>query len=124
MADRPTHFEVPVDDPDRAEKFYADAFGWTFNRFPGAPRYYGLATTGEESVPGINGALYERGDMNETTLTMSVESIEDAQAKILAAGGTLVSAKAPVPGVGWFAQYKDTEGNTIGTFVSDESAQM
>jgi predicted enzyme related to lactoylglutathione lyase len=124
LADRPTHFEVPVDDPDRAEKFYTDAFGWTFNRFPGAPQYYGLATTGEDSQLGINGALYQRGEMNETTLTMSVESIEDAEAKILAAGGTLVTPKAAVPGVGWFAQYKDTEGNTIGTFVSDESATM
>ena len=25
---RPTHFEIPVDDPDRAEKFYADVFGF------------------------------------------------------------------------------------------------
>jgi len=124
VADRPTHFEVPVDDPDRAEKFYADAFGWSFNRFEGAPQYYGLATTGEDSQPGINGALYQRGDMNETTLTMSVDSIEDAEAKIVAAGGTVITSKAPVPGVGWFAQYKDTEGNTIGTFVADPSATM
>ena len=39
MGNRPTHFEIPVDDPDRAERFYSEAFGWTFNRFPGAPSY-------------------------------------------------------------------------------------
>lgn len=123
MGDRPTHFEIPVDDPDRAERFYADAFGWSFNRFPGAPSYYGLAATGD-SVPGIDGALYQRGEQNETMLTMSVESIEEAGDRILAAGGQIVSPKAPVPGVGWFAQFKDTEGNTIGIFLSDESASM
>src|SRR5438067_1624089 len=37
MPDRPTHFEIPVDDPDRAEKFYAEVFGWKFDRYPGAP---------------------------------------------------------------------------------------
>jgi predicted enzyme related to lactoylglutathione lyase len=124
MSDRPSHFEIPVDDPDRAEKFYTDAFGWSFNRFPGAPSYYGLATTGDDSVVGINGALYQRDQMTETMLTMSVDSIEDAEAKILAAGGTQVTPKSPIPGMGYFAQYKDTEGNTIGTFVNDTSAQM
>ena len=43
---RPTHFEMPVDDPDRAERFYADVFGWNFQRYEGAPQYYGMASTG------------------------------------------------------------------------------
>ena len=51
---RPTHFEIPVDDSDRAEKFYADVFGWNFQRFAGAPQYYGLAATG--AGVGIDGA--------------------------------------------------------------------
>lgn len=55
MTSRPTHFEIPVDYPERAEKFYASVFGWTFQRYPGAPQYYGMATTGD-SEPGINGA--------------------------------------------------------------------
>jgi predicted enzyme related to lactoylglutathione lyase len=122
MGNRPTHFEIPVDDPDRAEKFYSDAFGWTFNRFPGAPSYYGLASTGDESERGIDGALYARGEQTQTMLTMSVDSIEEASDKVVAAGGELVTPKAPVPGVGYFAQFKDTEGNVVGIFVSDESA--
>jgi hypothetical protein len=121
MADRPTHFEVPVDDPDRAEKFYAEVFGWTFDRYPGAPDYYGMATTGE-SNPGINGALFQRTEGSGITLTMSVDSIEDAEAKITAAGGTVVQSKAPIPSMGWFATYKDTEGNTFGLFTQDENA--
>lgn len=123
MADRPTHFEMPVDDADRAEKFYAAVFGWTFARYPGSPEYYGMATTGD-SNPGINGALYQRGDRSETVLTMSVDSIEDTTKLILAEGGQVIQDKAPIPGMGYFATYRDTEGNQIGVFKNDESATM
>ena len=119
---RPTHFEIPVDDPDRAERFYGDVFGWTFQRFPGAPDYYGLATTGEGR--GIDGALMKRNPGTTTTLTMDVASIEDALAKITASGGSVVQGKAPIPGVGWFANCRDTEGNTFGVFVNDPTATM
>ncbi len=61
MGNRPTHFEIPVDDPDRAEKFYSAVFGWSFNRFPDAPMYYGLAATGDTN-PGIDGALFQRSE--------------------------------------------------------------
>ena len=92
MGNRPTHFEIPVDDPDRAEKFYSSAFGWTVQRYPGAPTYYGLAGTGD-TQPGIDGALMQRGeDSPGTRITMSVESIEDASAKIEAAGGKILQA--------------------------------
>src|SRR5437899_7607992 len=121
MPDRPTHFEVPVDDPDRAEKFYADVFGWTFDRYPGAPNYYGMATTGD-SNPGVNGALFQRTEGSGVTLTMSVDSIEDAEAKITAAGGTVVQAKQPIPGMGGLATYKGTGCDTFGTLRLDEKA--
>ena len=121
MPDRPTHFEIPVDDPDRAEKFYSEVFGWTFDRYPGAPNYYGMATTGD-SNPGVNGALFQRTEGSGVALTMSVDSIEDAEAKITAAGGTVVQSKMAIPSMGWFATYKDTEGNTFGTFTQDENA--
>ena len=50
MQSRPNHFEIPVDNPDRAEKFYTEVLGWAFQRYDGAPSYYGLATTGEGGV--------------------------------------------------------------------------
>ena len=118
---RPSHFEIPVDDPDRAEAFYRDVFGWTFQRFDSAPQYYGMATTGDEN-PGINGALFQRGPDASVTLTMSVDSIEDAIAAVTAHGGKVLQDKTPVPGMGWFATCVDTEGNKVGVFVNDSSA--
>jgi predicted enzyme related to lactoylglutathione lyase len=119
---RPTHFEIPVDDPDRAEKFYAEIFGWKFQRYDGAPRYYGLATTGENDKPGINGALFQRGSNDETTLTMETDSIEDAVASVVANGGKVVQGKTPIPTMGWFATCEDTEGNKFGLFTNDSNA--
>ena len=121
---RPTHFEIPVDDPDRAETFYGAVFGWTFQRYEGAPQYYGLATTGESDKPGINGALFQRGNNRETTLTMEADSIEAATDTVIAAGGKVVQGKTPIPGMGWFATCVDTEGNTFGLFTNDPSATM
>jgi uncharacterized protein len=121
MPSRPTHFEIPVDDPDRAEKFYAAVFGWSFQRYPGAPDYYGMATTGD-SEPGINGALFQRTTGRETTLTMSVDSIEEALGKIQSEGGKVVQEKTPIPGMGWFATCEDTEGNKFGLYTDDPNA--
>jgi predicted enzyme related to lactoylglutathione lyase len=121
MPSRPNHFEIPVDDPDRAERFYGSVFGWTFQRYPGAPQYYGMATTGD-TEPGINGALFQRADDSETTLTMSVDSIEDAIARVEAEGGRVVQGKTPVPSMGWFATCEDTEGNKFGLFTNDPDA--
>ena len=121
MASRPTHFEIPVDDPDRAEQFYSSVFGWSFQRYPGAPQYYGMATTGE-AEPGIDGALFQRTEGSVTTLTMSVDSIEKAIDSIVGAGGKVLQDKTAIPGMGWFANCEDTEGNKIGLFTNDPNA--
>ena len=118
---RPVHFEIPVDDPDRAEDFYRHVFDWQFNRFDGAPSYYGLATTGEGEA-GINGALYRREPDSVVVLTMGVPSIEDAIAKVEEKGGKVVEPKTAIPGMGWYANITDSEGNRIGLFTNDESA--
>ena len=119
---RPTHFEIPVDDPDRAEKFYAEVFGWSFARYDGAPQYYGMATTGDDKAPGINGALFQRGDVDETSLTMDVDSIDAATARVREQGGQVLKEKTAIPSMGWFATCKDTEGNTFGLFTNDPNA--
>jgi predicted enzyme related to lactoylglutathione lyase len=121
MPNRPGHFEIPVDDPDRAEQFYGSVFGWTFERFPGAPQYYGMATTGD-AAQGINGALFQRTEGSVTTLTMTVDSIEEATAAVVAAGGKVLQDKAAIPSMGWFATCEDTEGNKFGLYTDDPNA--
>ena len=53
---------------------------------------------------------------------VQVESVTDYAAKVTALGGTVIIPKSPVPGMGWFAHFEDTEGNIFALWESDESA--
>ncbi|GAC1332714.1 MAG: VOC family protein [Candidatus Dormibacteria bacterium] len=121
---RVTHFEMPVDDPDRAERFYADVFGWTVQRFEGAPSYYGMITTGDDGKPGINGGFFARSEGNATSVTLEVDDIEKTAAVVVAKGGKVLQGKTPIPGMGYFANCEDTEGNRFGLFTNDASASI
>ena len=118
---RVIHFEIPVDDADRAKSFYERAFGWRINRY-GGPVDYWLIESGDGNEPGIDGALTLRSSAEHTVNTISVPSFEEYLAKIEVAGGKAVSPKMTIPGVGYMAYCLDTEGNVFGIMESDESA--
>ena len=122
MPARVVHFELPADDPDRAAKFYADAFGWKVEKW-GGPTDYWLVTTGEAPEPGIDGGIGRRQDADDQiTNTIDVPDLDAAVAAVEAAGGRITRARGPVPGVGWLAYAVDTEGNPFGMMQADESA--
>jgi len=115
------HFEIPVDDPQRAVAFYRDAFGWEINSFGG--QQYWLVRAGEDDEPGANGALVSRGAVHQSpVLIAGVEDLDEFLAQVERCGGKTIQAKMPVPGVGWSAYILDPEGNTIGLFQADTSA--
>ena len=113
MTNRIVHFEIPVDDLQRARTFYVDMFGWDINKWNG-PIEYWSAKTGE-GAGGINGALLPRsGPVTTTVNTVSVENLDTALAKLVECGGSVESPKIAIPDVGDFAYCKDTEGNVFG----------
>ena len=129
---RPVHFEIHVDDMDRAKKFYGEAFGWTFedwSDYAGMP-YFG-AITGDANEPGINGALMQRQGaapesgqaMNGYACTMGVEDYDSTETKILNNGGKVALPKHALPGMAWQGYYIDTEGNVFGIHQPDENAK-
>jgi uncharacterized protein len=121
MMPRVVHFEMAVDDPDRASRFYESVFGWKVEKWDG-PQDYWLVTTGEEGEMGINGGLMRRGDFPSVVNTVGVESVDDAVANVERGGGEVSMPKMAVPGIGWLAYCKDTEGNTFGIMQPDPSA--
>jgi predicted enzyme related to lactoylglutathione lyase len=52
----------------------------------------------------------------------SVESVDDTVARVEELGGQVLVPKQAVPGMGWLAQFLDTEGNPFAVWQSDESA--
>lgn len=117
------HFELFADQPDRAAKFYEEVFGWQISQW-GGPMDYRLIVTHAENEPGINGAIAPRQHPTDTTInTINVESFDQYAQKVIEAGGTVLTPKQAVPGVGYFAYCKDTEGNTFGIMEEDPAAQ-
>lgn len=120
---RVVHFEINATEPDRAAKFYADAFGWRTKKWEG-PMNYWMLMTGEEGEPGINGGMMtkcEEGPQG-TINTIGVPSVDEYIDKITAAGGKITVPKMAIPTVGYLAYFTDTEGNTFGIMEEDESA--
>jgi predicted enzyme related to lactoylglutathione lyase len=109
------HFEIPVDDNQRASDFYRSSFGWEISGFGDQP--YWLVRAGADDEPGANGALIARGEVHQTpVLVIGVENLDAALERVSAGGGQVVQPRIEIPGVGWSAYVRDTEGNTVGVF--------
>ncbi|MCA0984180.1 VOC family protein [Halobacillus yeomjeoni] len=129
---RVIHFEIHVDDMERAKKFYSEVFGWTFqdwSEFAGMP-YFG-AVTGDDEEPGINGALMQRQsappEVNQAlsayACTIGIDDYDSIEAKILSNDGKVAMPKQALSGMAWQGYYFDTEGNIFGIHQPDENAQ-
>jgi predicted enzyme related to lactoylglutathione lyase len=53
---------------------------------------------------------------------VGVESVADSLDKVEQLGGKVIMPKSPVPGMGWFAHRRDTEGNMFALRQDDSSA--
>ena len=124
---RVVHFEIHAADPDRAVNFYTTLFGWSFQKWEG-PMDYWLITTGPNEQPGINGGLVRRqGEIDGQAViayvcTVDVEDLDASVQTALDNGGQIALPKMPIPGMGWLAYCKDTEGNIFGMMQSDSNA--
>ncbi|MDB5266232.1 MAG: Glyoxalase family protein [Parcubacteria group bacterium] len=117
---RPVHFEIQADNIERAKTFYEKVLGWKIEQMmkkeEGGMDYWGLDTG--DSTPGINGGLYARAEGTDKLYTydctIAVEDVDKAVEAVKANGGTVLREKSEIPGVGFFARCKDTEGNLFG----------
>ena len=116
------HFEIPADDVERAKSFYGSVFDWDLNTMQMDEGEYTIATTtpvDESMMPtepgGINGGLMRRSDETPSpVITIDVDDIEQSLKDVEAAGGTTVTPRTPIPGMGAFGYFKDPEGNVMG----------
>ena len=130
MKNRVVHFEIQVDDIERAKKFYTDVFGWgwqDWGKMTGSP-YWGILTAPMEAdgtpskEPGINGGLLKRPcpapkpeqGTNAYVCTIQVDDFDAIAKKILDAGGKVAMPKMDLGGMAWQGYFLDTEGNTFG----------
>jgi predicted enzyme related to lactoylglutathione lyase len=117
MAGQLVHFEVQAEDADRAAAFYRSVFGWEFQGMGMPDMDYRMVRTGENQ----GGGLYQSDKRSgHLTVYFDTDDIDGSIRKVRENGGES-DEKQPIPGVGWFACAKDSEGNTFSLFQSDES---
>ncbi|MGE8019557.1 VOC family protein [Peribacillus frigoritolerans] len=129
---RIVHFEIHVNDMERAKAFYGEVFGWSFQDWSdyAGMSYFG-AVTGNENEHGIDGALMQRQSappetgqaLNAFACTIGVENYDLTEAKIIENGGKLAMPKFALPGMAWQGYYIDSEGNTFGIHQPDANAK-
>ncbi|MEA5453568.1 VOC family protein [Sinomonas sp. JGH33] len=129
MAGQVVHFEIPADDASRASTFYSEAFGWNIMPVPGMDyTMVGTTPSGETGAPlepgAINGGMYTRNEQfpQSPVVTVDVDDIDAALAKIESLGGSTVAPKIPVGEMGFAAYFKDTEGNVLGLWQNTPQA--
>ena len=125
---RVIHFEIHAENPERAVTFYKELFGWEFSKW-GGPMDYWLIKTGPDDKPGINGGMVRRQGIIDGqaviayVCTIDVNSVDQFVKSVPAKGGQIVLPKMPIPGIGWLAYGKDTEGNIFGMMQADATAK-
>lgn len=120
------HFEIHVDDIERAKKFYTVVFGWAFSYmkemdytlvYPG-----GEVTKGPAKV-GINGGMMKRGGPaptdnmagpNAYVCTVTVDDVDATLERAVANGARVDMPVGDVPGVGRLAYIRDPDMNLLG----------
>jgi predicted enzyme related to lactoylglutathione lyase len=117
------HFEMAYEDRNRMSHFYTKTFGWKTQMYGPEMSNYVVAHTGETDEKGmmqkpgmINGGFYEKpaDPMGQApSVVISVEDIDAALEKIAANGGKVLGEPMPIPGVGKYASFIDTEGNRV-----------
>jgi uncharacterized protein len=110
------HVEFPSSDADRAQRFWSELFGWTFER--AAEMDYRIARISDAFGAGLYKSDERTGYPN---YYYAVENIEASAARVRELGGQ-AEAKSPVPGMGWFVACKDSEGNAFHLWQADMAA--
>ena len=123
------HFEIPVDDLERASEFYRGLFGWNITKWGGSATPIAMVSTvplDEKFMPvrpGVNGMLIKKQHPHHPFANyVSVESVDEYLEKAVALGGQVVMPRTAVPGMGWFAYFKDPDNNILGLWQVDPSA--
>ena len=119
---RPVHFEIPVENPERAIAFYQNVLGWKIEKWEGPMEYWNV-TTGE-GQPGINGGIMRKRHPQQPCVnTMEVANVDETVATVEKNGGQVAVPKMPIPGVGWLAYCKDLDGHIFGVMQIDPAAK-
>jgi predicted enzyme related to lactoylglutathione lyase len=113
------HVELPSTDPQRAAQFYGELFGWRIVTAPGMD----YIMFDPEAQPGggfpATDDVYTAGG---AIVHVTTDDIEASLAHVASLGGQTVVPKTEIPGMGWYAVFRDPSGNKVGLYTDANGA--
>ncbi len=111
-------FEVISTEPERAQKFYGELFGWQVAAAPGMNGYALVDTgSGESAISGGIGPSQGPGDTG-VKIYMRVDDLDAYLTRAQELGGTPLVAPMDLPGdYGRIAIFADPDGNPVGLWA-------
>ena len=107
-----THVEIPAPDLAKAIQFYSRVFNWKIDIItPDAYAYFLIGDT--NTGGGLDAALQPVNETSGHQICVDVENIADALDKIEKEGGTITKDKTDIGGHGYYACFKDPNGNHL-----------
>jgi predicted enzyme related to lactoylglutathione lyase len=118
VAGKLVHVEIRAKEIERAQEFWNGVFDWGIGPSAMPDMDYRMFSTGE----GQGGGLYTDPDSTgELVVYFDTDDIDSTLARVREHGGE-PGPKQPIPGNGWFAHCKDSEGNAFSLYQADEEA--
>jgi predicted enzyme related to lactoylglutathione lyase len=113
----PAWFEIPTEDLERAQRFYETILAQPLKRenFGGTD----IAVFPRGDKPNATGALIRFDDcapsVQGSVVYLGVDDLRPVLERAQQAGGDTLVARTALPeGMGFFAQFRDCEGNRVG----------
>ena len=120
----PNWVDLQTTDQAAAKAFYAGLFGWTYDDQPmGEGAVYSMAKLGDEHVAAIapqSPELKDAGAPPMWNTYIAVDSVDDAAAKVEAAGGQIAMPPFDVMDAGRMAFVLDPSGAAVALWQADQ----
>ncbi len=110
MAEKIDYIEFPSTDRAKSSAFFTAAFGWGITSY--GPDYDGLENAG------IDGGVDQADQRVATTMAIvRTENLDDAEKRVIAAGGVITRAQFDFPGGRRF-HFREPGGNELAVWVA------
>lgn len=116
MANAINWFEIPAKNLDRACKFYSAVLSGDIHREEIMGMRMGFLPHAQEGVGGalVEGSGYEPSDRGSLIYLNGGDDLDSPLSKVAPAGGAVIVPKTKISDeIGYFAIFKDTEGNKM-----------
>jgi predicted enzyme related to lactoylglutathione lyase len=116
MAHPIVHIEIPSTNSKEMADFYSKVFGWSMQT--DTTFDYTMFNSGEGSPGGGFASVSAENPVGSVLVHIGSDDLDESLRQIKANGGQVVMEPQEIPGIGWWATFKDPAGNRLALYKS------